>query len=129
MKRRIQFKMWHEKTKSFTMPFELTDIGAGGAIINQFIDCEYPILTHGSKIVQFTGNKDKNGIEIYEGDFDSDGNCVLWCENCNGWEFAQLDTPTKDICIPCHRCDGNFFFEDHINDFEIAGNIFSLGCH
>lgn len=107
------------------MPFELTDIGAGGAIINQLIGCEYPILTHGNKIVQFTGNKDKNGIEIYEGDFDSDGNCVLWCENCNGWEFAQLDVPTKDICIPCHRCDGNFFFEDHINDFEKIGNIFS----
>jgi len=31
--------------------------------------------------------------------------------------------PTKDICISCHRCDGNFFFEDHINDFEIVGNV------
>jgi hypothetical protein len=74
---------------------------------------------------QFTGNKDKNGTDIFDGDFDDDGNCVVWCSICNGWEFAQLDVPTKDICISCHRCDGNFFFEDHISDFEIVGNVFS----
>lgn len=125
MKRRIQFKMWHEKSKSFTMPFELTDIGEGGAIVNQFINGEYPIVTKDSKIVQFTGYKDKNGDGIYEGDFDSDGTYVLWCERCNGWEFGLIDIPTKDICIDCHSCDGNFFFEDHINNFERIGNIFS----
>ncbi len=72
---------------------------------------------------QFTGLKDKNGNDIYDGDFDRDGNLVRWCQNCNGWEFAQIDIPTNDICIPCHRCDGNFFFEDHITDFEIFSNI------
>ena len=61
--------------------------------------------------------------KIFEGDYDSDGNCIVWCDNCNGFEFAQLDVPTKDICIPCHRCDGNFFFSDQINDFEIVGNV------
>jgi len=72
---------------------------------------------------QFINQKDKNGKKIFEGDYDADGNCVVWCENCNGFEFAAIDVPTKDICIPCHRCDGNFFFGDQINDFEIVGNI------
>ena len=72
---------------------------------------------------QFINQKDKNGKKIFEGDFDNDGNCIVWCDNCNGFEFAQLDVSTKDICIPCHRCDGNFFFEDHVNDFEIVGNV------
>ena len=74
-------------------------------------------------VSQFINKIDKNGKKIFEGDFDNDGNCVVWCDNCNGFEFAQLDVPTKDIWIPCHRCDGNFFFGDHINNFEIVGNV------
>ena len=72
---------------------------------------------------QYTGLTDKNGKKIFEGDYDADGNCIVWCDNCNGFEFAALDVPTKDICISCHRCDGNFFFGDQINDFEIVGNV------
>jgi len=74
-------------------------------------------------VSQFINQKDKNGKKIFEGDYDADGNCIVWCENCNGFEFAAIDIPTKDICIPCHRCDGNFFFGDQINDFEIVGNV------
>lgn len=76
-----------------------------------------------NSLSQFINQKDKNGNKIFEGDYDADGNCVVWCENCNGFEFAQIDLETKDIYIPCHRCDGNFFFGDHINDFEIVGNV------
>jgi hypothetical protein len=72
---------------------------------------------------QFVGHKDKNGTEIFEGDYDIDGNCVRWCQTCNGWEFSAIDIPTNDVCIPCHRCDGNFFFEDHITDFQIVGSV------
>ena len=87
------------------------------------IDSDNPFWVDEDTVSQFINQTDKKGKKIFEGDFDNDGNCVFWCENCNGFEFAQLDVPTKDICIPCHRCDGNFFFGDHINDFEIIGNI------
>lgn len=87
------------------------------------IDSDEPFCVDENTVSQFINQKDKNSKKIFEGDFDNDGNCVVWCENCNGFEFAQLDVPTKDICIPCHRCAGNFFFGDHINDFEIVGNI------
>ena len=72
---------------------------------------------------QYTGIDDREGENIFEGDHDKDGNCVVFCERCNGWQFAQIDIPTKDICIPCHCCDGNFMFNDIINQFEITGNI------
>ena len=72
---------------------------------------------------QFTGVPDVNGKKTFEGDHDKDGNCVVFCEMCNGWQFAQIDIPTKDICIPCHCCDGNFMFNDIINQFEVIGNI------
>jgi hypothetical protein len=71
-----------------------------------------------------TGQKDKNGKTIYQGDFDVDGICVVWCDTCNGWEFGQLDRPTNEIVIPCHCCDANFMFEDVIYDFVIYGNIY-----
>ena len=88
-----------------------------GDQFNEFHNIKYATVS------QFTGKKDVNGIDVFEGDYDNDGNCVVWCDNCSGWEFAALDVPTNDICIPCHRCDGNFFFEDHINEFKIIGNI------
>ena len=87
------------------------------------IDSDNPFWVDEYTVGQFINQTDKKGKKIFEGDFDNDGNCVVWCDNCNGFEFAQLDIPTKDICIPCHRCDGNFFFGDHINDFEIVGNV------
>ena len=87
------------------------------------IDSDNPFWVDENTVTQYINQKDKNCKKIFEGDFDNDGNCVVWCDNCNGFEFAQLDVPTKDVCIPCHRCDGNFFFGDHINDFEIVGNI------
>jgi uncharacterized phage protein (TIGR01671 family) len=77
-------------------------------------------------VCQFTGLTDKNGVKIFEGDFDKDGNMVVWCDRCNGWQFAQIDVPTKDICIPCHWCDGNFDFSEHIDDFVISGNIHDI---
>lgn len=81
-------------------------------------------LFNNFQLMQFTGLKDKNGKEIYEGDYDNEGNMIKWCVRCSGWEFAQLDIPTKDVVIKCHRCDGNFFIEDHINSFEVIGNIY-----
>lgn len=87
------------------------------------IDSDNPFWVDRNTVCQYINQVDKSGAKIFEGDYDSDGNCVIWCNKCNGFEFAQLDIPSKDICIPCHRCDGNFFFEDHISDFEIIGNI------
>lgn len=81
------------------------------------------VSVYEDSVCDFTGKKDKNGNKVFEGDFDADGNVAVWCESCNGWEFGALDIPTNEICIPCHRCDGNFFFGDHINDFEIVGNV------
>lgn len=77
-------------------------------------------------ICQFTGLTDKNNVNIFEGDYDEDGNMVVWCDRCHGWQFAQIDVPTKDICIPCHWCDGNFDFSEHIKDFVISGNIHDI---
>jgi len=84
-------------------------------------DHNYPIEIVEGTDCQFTGKSDKKGKKIFEGDYDKDGNVVVWCEN--GWEFGALDIPTKEIVINCHACEGNFLFGDHIGDFEVIGNI------
>jgi hypothetical protein len=65
----------------------------------------------------------KDGIKIFEGDYNNEGEVVVWCETCYSWQFGALDVPTKDICIHCHFCEGNFFFADVIEYFEPIGTI------
>jgi len=76
-----------------------------------------------NSLSQFINQKDKNGKKIFEGDYDAVGNCIIWCNECNGFEFSGIEVEIKEQYVPCHRCDGNFFFQDQINDFEIIGNI------
>jgi hypothetical protein len=133
MKREILFKgkLSHSKEwvegnliiaqngKPYIIPFEVFEPDGHHLII----DSDNPFWVDEDTVSQFINQTDKTGKKIFEGDFDNDGNCVVWCENCNGFEFAAIDVLTKDICIPCHRCDGNFFFGDQINDFDIVGNV------
>ena len=62
-----------------------------------------------------------NGVEIYEKDYDAEGNMIDYCEECMGYQFFQIDQ-LKDV-IFCHNCDGNFMVQDHIDEFRILGNV------
>lgn len=67
--------------------------------------------------------KDKNGKEIFTGDYDNDGNCLIFCKECMGFQFALIDNDNS-IVLDCHNCEGNFYFQEHINDFIVIGNIY-----
>ena len=110
MNREIKFRAWDGNF----MHYEV-DIVNGKHFIDGF-NLE-------SVLMQYTGLKDKNGKEIYEGDYNQDGEVVIFCNECNGWQFALYDFPTKDF-IFCHNCEGNFMFQDGLSDLEIVGNIY-----
>jgi uncharacterized phage protein (TIGR01671 family) len=112
--REIKIKIWDKNdTKALIGPFEW----------NKIPNFQFP---ENFDIVQYTGLKDKNGVEIYEGDRVRFGYTknedffgeVIWLE-----DRASFGVISK----------GSFeTFEDlmdYMKLFEVVGNIFQLPCN
>jgi len=126
--RQIKFRAWDTKYKKmiFTGFHLLGEVMAFGEIE------EYCMKTKGDngsigrwndiEIMQYTGLKDKNGKEIYEGD---------WCEaefrDRKGIQVIQGQIIMDDYmwCIDCRGCVGDDIFSiNRPYNFEIIGNIY-----
>lgn len=110
--REIKFRMWDKELQSFDMNKDIniyTDFPEGIKHITYFVGA---VAMSGVCIEQFTGLKDKNGKEIYEGDIIdfwlSNGYGVVEFKNCQ-WVSTMKD---KDDTILT-----NF------SDIEVIGNI------
>ena len=113
MSREIKFRVWDKARKVWTSPL------LGMTTGNIHFDWSDRTLINGQvDIMQFTGLKDKNGVEIYEGDIarmddgSSDTYGVVWDDKIMGWAL-----------------DGRYggmrpWLADYAPDLTVIGNIY-----
>ena len=106
--REIKYRAWVRFMQKMGRVNEL-NLSSGSALVDVY---PYGIESDAIDLMQYTGLKDKSGVEIYEGDIFFDGieNCVIkWCK------FSHS----------LRAFDGNEYHEisDWLNDREVIGNI------
>lgn len=122
--RELKFRAWNESQNVYCC-FNLENIICVGGEEN--LQMLNDTLIGGVVIEQYTGLKDKNGKEIYEGDiirYDAIDYKVLWADYYAGFETKRLNSPWNNAGLTLHflasvgRVIGNIHEKDKLVDFD-----------
>ena len=119
--RKIKFRAWDKKENKWLLGYEMPNLGGFSMFGEIMMMGEYanllssyfPDRLEDIELMQYTGLKDKNGKEIYEGDI---------LKHLDGrLSVVEYDAPHF---ILRHHPEGGSDFIAVKNHFEIIGNIY-----
>ena len=115
--RELKFRAWDKENKTMVGGFHCLS-----PRMSMFIT-QYAINHKQYKLMQYTGLKDKNGVEIYEGDVVADNPRKTFIQ-CHGEYDSAEVVKMKDIDGSDDMGTDCIGYPYYWEDFEVIGNIY-----
>lgn len=115
--REIKFRAWDKDEKKMSKVIGIEQNKEGEVYVYETDDSVTEFHPKHNELMQYTGLKDKNGKDVYEGDR------VKFRSHPEKTRIMEIIYDTKSARFMAQDIDGWHSFQ-HYNDLEVIGNIY-----